>query len=321
MTGYFAGLRCHIPPNSNQRLAFRTLTDALKSIDELRQDNPRVTGFMLYRASLGAEGAELSPARWRSWQSVSPYALCAIVHSEDPLFFVHRGFWWAELRRQIRRARISHGPVRGVSTITQQLARNLFLRPERTLRRKSYEALIAAQLEHTLPKERILELYLNVVEWGAGTWGIESAARCYFQHSSEQLTPFEAVFLASLLPAPLKPFADANAVRALRAQRRLTSLLYGSGIISHTLERHTYAQIDKLEAVVHEGGDMARVLAEAAADSFHVGVDGDHPGNAAQVVSAQCGIAQRAHYEYFLREASSYVRGITTWPEWWVPPS
>lgn len=301
------------------RLTFRELGDALNTIEALADTNPHETAFMRYRVAQGGKASTLSKNAWRSWDAVSPYALCAIVQSEDPLFFRHNGFWWAEVRRQIRKAR-APWKARGVSTITQQLARNLFLRPERTLKRKFYEALITAQLEHTLPKTRILELHLNVVEWGVGVWGIEAASLKYFQHSSNQMSPFEAVFLASLLPAPLLPLTGANAVRAIRAQRRLTSLLYGSGIISHTVEGETFTRINQLEAVIKGGGDVAEFLI-ATDDICRYRADVGPSLNAAQVVRVECGLAQRIQFEYFVRESVSHIRGITVWPEWWSPPS
>jgi len=119
----------------------------------------------------------------------------------------------------------------GGSTITQQLARNLLLSPERNLIRKVKERLIARELEQRLGKRRILEIYLNVVEWGEDVWGAESAARFYFRKSSKRLTAFESAYLASVLPAPRVELRDANQARATKLQGRVLDELYLSGLI------------------------------------------------------------------------------------------
>ncbi len=277
---------------------------------------------MRRRAVSGGARVELLPDAWCRWYTASPYIVCAIVHGEDPLFFRHRGFWWIELRRQVRRAWTTRTAVRGVSTITQQLARNLFLQPERSLRRKIQEALITAQIESSLSKPRILELYMNVVELGVDVWGVEAAATHYFGRPVDQLGPFAAVFLTSLLPAPRAALRDANARRAIRAQRRLTSLLYGSGVIGHTSEKQTYGYIDELETIVSSGGDITNFLRAAAGDDGRGCGRDDVPWPATSaLIRSECGLAQRTQYEQFLRSASSYIRGIRAWPEWWSAAS
>ena len=131
----------------------------------------------------------------------------AVTASEDGGFFGHSGFDFDELRHAIaagaRRGRV----VRGGSTISQQVAKNLFLGPERTFARKVREAAITVGLEATLPKRRLLEIYLNVAEWGPGIWGIGPAARHWLGKDARQLTPKEAAFLASVIPRPLKAHA------------------------------------------------------------------------------------------------------------------
>ncbi len=272
---------------------------------------------MRHRSNLEGMGG-VPPLLWRSLESVCPYAISAIIHSEDPLFFRHKGFWWAEVRRQLKKSRLP-GRVRGVSTITQQLSRNLFLRPERTWKRKVFEALITAQIEHSLSKTRILELYLNVIELGPRIWGVEPAARYYFNHSADDLTPFEAVFLASLLPAPRAKLVGRNGARAIRAQRRLTSLLYGSGTISHTVERDTFARVDDLEAWIRTHAEIGPFFAEQRLHRPTKEV-GRQRLSAPEVIKKECGVSQRASYEHYLRQEVSYIRGITGWPEWWTPP-
>jgi membrane peptidoglycan carboxypeptidase len=121
--------------------------------------------------------------------------VCAIVKAEDRGFFRHSGFEWGQLRKALW-GRVTGGSGVGGSTITQQLARNLYLSPARTLHRKVPETLIARRLESST--SGILELYLNVVEWGDGVWGVTRAARAYFGRSPAELGPFEAAFRAML---------------------------------------------------------------------------------------------------------------------------
>lgn len=132
---------------------------------------------------------------------ISRHLVNAVVSTEDAGFFGHSGFSVKELKEALLE-NLREGSGRGGSTITQQLAKNLFLSGERTLARKLKEALIAWRLESDLPKNRILEIYLNIAEWGPGIYGIHDASDHYFGRSPRVLRPEEAAFLASLLPAP-----------------------------------------------------------------------------------------------------------------------
>ncbi len=127
----------------------------------------------------------------------------AVTTSEDGGFFAHPGFDFEEIRIALAE-RADSGRIRGASTITQQLAKNLFLGGERTLSRKIREALLTMALEASLSKQRLLEIYLNIVEWGPGIHGIGPAARHYFGKDARDITPREAAFLASVIPAPAR---------------------------------------------------------------------------------------------------------------------
>ena len=127
----------------------------------------------------------------------------AVISTEDAGFFQHSGFDVSELKEAMLE-NLREGDGRGGSTITQQLAKNLFLSGERTLSRKLQEAVIAWRLETTLPKERILEIYLNIAEWGPGLYAIKDAADHYFNRTPAVLKPEEAAFFASLLPSPIR---------------------------------------------------------------------------------------------------------------------
>jgi hypothetical protein len=128
----------------------------------------------------------------------------AITTSEDAGFFGHSGFDFGELRNALAEGAEAGRVVRGGSTITQQLAKNLFLSPDRTLDRKVREAVITIGLEASLPKRRLLEIYVNIAEWAPGIWGIGPAARHWFGKDPRELTAKEAAFLASIIPSPIR---------------------------------------------------------------------------------------------------------------------
>jgi len=174
----------------------------------LRVAHPYTSAFML-RAHLESGAAHAAPVRyeWVDYARISPQAALAVIASEDQQFPFHHGFDMGS----IRAAEINNeegGRLRGASTISQQLAKNLFLWPGRSYSRKALEAWFTLLLEMLLPKERILELYLNVVQFGSGIYGVEAAAREFFHSSAERLTPSEAALLAAVLPNPERLHAE-----------------------------------------------------------------------------------------------------------------
>ena len=145
---------------------------------------------------------------WVAEHQVSPHVFAAIVAAEDSAFFEHRGFSEESIREALA-ANIEAGSVvRGGSTLTQQLAKNLYLDGERTLERKLRELLIAVELDRALGKRRVLTLYVNVVEWGPEMWGLAQASDRYFLRKPEALPPNEAAFLAAILPNPREMYTD-----------------------------------------------------------------------------------------------------------------
>ncbi len=137
--------------------------------------------------------------RWVPLKQISPNAIRAVIAAEDSRFCEHHGFDFAEIEKAVRKNRRG-GELRGASTITQQTAKNLFLWPGRNYVRKGLEAWFAVLLELFWPKDRIVEVYLNVVEFGDGIYGIEAAARHYYGRSARRLTPRQAALLAAVLP-------------------------------------------------------------------------------------------------------------------------
>lgn len=140
--------------------------------------------------------------KWVPLSKISPYLQQAVVLAEDDTFYSHAGFDAKAMKKAARLNWKKGRFLRGGSTITMQLARNLYLSPEKSLWRKFRELLIALKLERELSKKRILELYLNVAEWGDGIYGAEAAAKHYFGKSAANLSKREAAFLAAILPRP-----------------------------------------------------------------------------------------------------------------------
>lgn len=140
--------------------------------------------------------------RWVDYGRISIHLKRAVIVAEDAKFLDHEGFDWEGIQRAMDKNQRVGKLVAGGSTITQQLAKNLFLSGERSLLRKGQEAIFTAMLEATMDKRRIFEIYLNIVEWGENTFGAEAAARHYFGVSAAGLEPNQAARLAAMLPRP-----------------------------------------------------------------------------------------------------------------------
>ncbi len=172
--------------------------------------DPQATRFMELRLEkLRATNpkAELS-YRWVGYDRISAHLKRAVIAAEDAKFVDHEGFDWEGIQRALERNQERGRVVAGGSTISQQLAKNLFLSGERSVVRKGQEAIITLMIESVMSKRRILELYLNVAEWGEGVFGAEAAARHYFGVSAANLGPAQAARLAAMLPRPR--FYDRN---------------------------------------------------------------------------------------------------------------
>ncbi len=192
------------------------------NVSSLRKRHPARTAFMIYRErqwrSEGLTGKRIT-RRWVPYSRISPYVKKAILIGEDDKFWRNDGFdvdaIKAAMLRDIKAGRFKFG----ASTITQQLARNLWLSPAKNPLRKIKEAILAWRLNRDLPKRRILELYLNEVEWGDGIFGIGAASHHYYGKPAGALTPMEAARLAAVLPNPIR-FSPTGASRYVRNRAR-----------------------------------------------------------------------------------------------------
>ncbi len=148
-------------------------------------------------------GEEYTKRRhWRALDDLPVVVPRAVVAAEDTRFYEHHGFDWVEFEKAGERARRTGEPRRGASTITQQLVKNLFLTTHRSVVRKAAEYALTPAADLVLPKDRVLELYVNEIEWGPGVYGIEAAARHHYDRPASRLTRGQAVRLAAVIPAP-----------------------------------------------------------------------------------------------------------------------
>jgi monofunctional biosynthetic peptidoglycan transglycosylase len=172
----------------------------------LRYLPPLVTGVQLQRTIERAAGSErpLREYHWRAMDRISRHLPRAVVAAEDARFFQHRGFDWKELRQARQQARQAGEPMRGASTLTQQLIKNLYFTTHRNPLRKAYEWALTPPAEWILGKDRILELYMNIVEFGPGIFGAEAASRHHYGIGAGALSRRQAASLAAVLPVPLR---------------------------------------------------------------------------------------------------------------------
>jgi monofunctional biosynthetic peptidoglycan transglycosylase len=208
-------------------VAVATFYATLPDVRPLAKRFPKTTAFMERRRTSLAQSGLSTRLEWRpvALSRISPAMQRAAIVAEDARFWEHNGVDWGAIRTAALhdwdRGRISHGG----STITQQLAKNLYLSPARTPWRKLRELAIALRLEEELPKRRILELYLNVIEFGPRTYGAEAASIRYFGRPASALSPSEAATLVAMIPSPriYDPVRHPKRVerRAARIRRRM----------------------------------------------------------------------------------------------------
>lgn len=209
----------------------------LPDVALLKAKNPAITAMMEQRAV--ERNIKARPIRtWTSYKNISPHLRNAVLIAEDSAFFQHSGFDLEQIKESAKRNWREKRFARGASTITQQLAKNLYLSTSRNPLRKIREFFIAQDMENELSKQRIFEIYLNVIEWGDGIYGIEPAAQKYFGKSASALLPEEAAILAAMIPNP----------RRFTPTRNLKYLEKRKADILSRLARYNYLPKDEYEA-------------------------------------------------------------------------
>jgi len=202
-------------------------------VQHLKKYNPHKTAFMQYREKIWRQkGIKKHPQRiWVPMAQISPYVIKAVIIAEDNKFWTHDGFDFEAMQKALER-NIKENKVKvGGSTISQQLAKNLFLSPDKDPIRKIKEAILTWRLEKHLSKRRILELYLNVAEWGDGIFGIEAAARHHFGKSAADLSARQAAALAAILPNPIRYHPDGTSRYVQNQAERIYQIMVRQGVV------------------------------------------------------------------------------------------
>jgi len=200
---------------------FEAATIPFLGVAGLKTENPVQTALMQQRVrEAERDGKKLKISqRWVPLSRISRHLINAVIVAEDGTFYSHSGFDWYEVQESIEKNIDKRRAVRGASTITQQLAKNLYLSTSKDPIRKLKEAVITLLLENSLSKSRILEIYLNVIEWGSGIFGVEAAAQAYFGKSAASLSLEEATRMAAVIPSPLRHRPDEETRYVLRRKQ------------------------------------------------------------------------------------------------------
>jgi len=236
----------------------------LPDVRSLRTANPVTTAFMRLRAEEDADaGREVrANQHWVPYGRISPALKRAVIVAEDSAFWDHKGIDVAELKIALDTYWRLGGVLRGSSTITQQLAKNLYLSPSRNPWRKVTELMIARRLEAELSKTRIFELYLNLIEWGDGIWGAEAASRIYFNRAAADLSAEQAALLAGAIINP-RIYSPAHPrARLLRRQRIILARMGGPTQPTSSVPRPLPADDLKIDVPQAEAADEPRTAPE-----------------------------------------------------------
>jgi monofunctional biosynthetic peptidoglycan transglycosylase len=203
----------------------------LPDVRPLRTANPPTTAFMDLRAREARAKGDMPRRRqiWVGYRAISRDLIRAVLVAEDDAFWQHDGVDMNQLEESLQKDWERGRFIRGGSTITQQLAKNLYLSPSRSPIRKLRELIIARRLEVELPKPRILEIYLNVIEWGDGVYGAEAASQIYFQRHAGELTPQQGALLAAAI---VNPHMMNPAKPTARLVRRQQMILQRMGVVN-----------------------------------------------------------------------------------------
>jgi monofunctional biosynthetic peptidoglycan transglycosylase len=230
---------------------------SLPNTSNLVDKNPTSTAFIDLRREQAAGNKDWKlDWRWKPIGKISRYLRAAVIYAEDANFYTHDGVDWHAIEQAFDKNLEAGEFSVGGSTITQQLAKNLYLSPSRNPVRKLREMLIAFSLEDHLTKTRILEIYLNVVEWGDGVFGAEAASQHWFGHSAQTLSPSEAARLAIALPNPFQRNPTVHTEELRKKAVRIIRLLRMQGLINAAQERQALDDVGAQSAVVRPDNSL-----------------------------------------------------------------
>jgi len=207
-------------------------------ISRLKKENPKKTSFMEYREEeWRQQGKKIRiQKKWVALSNMSPYLIKAVLITEDDKFWSHQGFDFEAIQKALEKDIKKKKFKFGGSTISQQLVKNLYLTPSKNAVRKFKEAILTWRIEQNLSKRRILELYLNIVEWGEGIFGIEAASLHYYGKPALQLGPDEAAHLAVILPNPRKYRIDGSSKYVEKRAKIIYDIMVKRGIVEPEYE-------------------------------------------------------------------------------------
>jgi len=231
-------------------------------MSKLKKLNPGKTSFMEYHEDRLRQQGKAVNIRyaWTPLSQISPYVVKAVLIAEDDKFWHHEGFDVDGMKKALQRD-IKKGSLRaGGSTVSQQLAKNLYLTPSRNPVRKIKEAVLTWRLENNLSKRRIIELYLNVAEWGDGIFGIGIAAQHYFGKPASALGPMEAARLAAVLPNPRSWSPTGTSSYVENRSRRIYQIMVRRGIVINEYEEVMSAPQGETEDNVRGSSELPRAL-------------------------------------------------------------
>ena len=220
---------------------YELLTIPYISVAKLKTENPTETALMRQRLrEAHRDGKTLKVMqRWVPLSRISKSLVDAVIVAEDGTFYSHGGVDWFEVRESIEKNIDQGRAARGASTITQQLAKNLFLSTSKDPIRKLKELIITLLLENQLEKNRILEIYLNVIEWGRGVFGVEAAAQTYFGKPASVVTLEEATRLAAVIPSPLRHHPNEESRYMQRRKLIVLHRMLGRNVIDRPQREET----------------------------------------------------------------------------------
>jgi len=223
-------------------------------IASLRKNKPDKTAFMKYREDVWRnKGIKRQIKKtWVSLSGISPYVVKAVIIAEDDKFWSHEGFDFEAMQKALEKDIKKKKLQAGGSTISQQLAKNLYLSPSKDPIRKIKEAILTWRLERQLSKRRIIELYLNVAEWGDGVFGIEAAARSHYGKPAAELNAHEAAKLASVLPNPRRYKPNGTSRYVENRSEKIYGIMVRRGIVIPEYEDFVNDAKDENEADVKD---------------------------------------------------------------------
>jgi monofunctional biosynthetic peptidoglycan transglycosylase len=202
-------------------------------VSALRKVNPQKTAFMKHREAewerQGRKGRIVQ--RWVPLAQISPYLIKAVIIAEDDKFWTHEGFDFEAMQKALEKDVRERKFKAGGSTISQQLAKNLYLSPAKNPLRKLMEAVLTWRIERSLPKKRIIEIYLNVAEWGEGLFGAEAASQRYFGKPASDLSAMESARLAAVLPNPRRHDPVGTGRYVVYRSERIYQIMVRRGIV------------------------------------------------------------------------------------------